>query len=146
MPWATLLSVALHCGALYSVENPAFQHVTQASVSSWLQEQTADVSRSLCRLVPILSSLLLPRINPVSLVGSLVAAITMLAYIAMESQATVGGTEMDTFPDTVAAVLVSMMLFSTMMPMAVYWSVFFTFNELIYLFDPNLPVRATTFT
>ncbi|VDL92230.1 unnamed protein product [Schistocephalus solidus] len=114
MPFAAVFTLLLHTLGIYAVENPAFSHVTQASVSSWLQEHTSDISRSVCSTVPGLSRILLPRLNPISLVGWLISVVVLCAYFFMSSGQT------DSFPDTIAAVTISLLLFSTMVPMAAY--------------------------
>ena len=40
----TLLAAVFHLLVTYSVDNKAFNHVTAASSSSWLQEHVADMS------------------------------------------------------------------------------------------------------
>lgn len=37
IPWVAFLCLSLHALSVYSVDNLAFNHVTQASMSSWLQ-------------------------------------------------------------------------------------------------------------
>ncbi|BHF59472.1 hypothetical protein SprV_0100243100 [Sparganum proliferum] len=114
MPFAAVFTLLLHTLGIYAVENPAFSHVTQASVSNWLQEHTSDISRSVCSTVPGLSRILLPRLNPISLVGWLISMVVLCAYVFMNSG------RADSFPDTIAAVTISLLLFSTMVPMAAY--------------------------
>ena len=53
--------------------------------------------------------------NPISLVGSVIAVVTLITYIAIDPT-----TEAGTFPDTIAAVVISLLLFNTMVPLAVY--------------------------
>ncbi|KAL5112994.1 Zinc transporter 6 [Taenia crassiceps] len=115
MPWAALLCLGLHMTSIYSIDNPAFTHVTQACVSSWLQEQVSDISRSLRSLAPVLSRALPPRMNPIALVGSMVVVVILVTYFTVDPT-----TETGTFPDTVAAVVISFLLFNTMVPMAVF--------------------------
>ncbi|VDK73144.1 unnamed protein product [Dibothriocephalus latus] len=114
MPFTAVFTLLLHSLGIYAVDNPAFSHVTQASVSNWLQEHTSDISRSVCGTVPGLSRILLPRLNPISLVGWLISMVVLCAYVFMSTGQT------DSFPDTIAAVTISLLLFSTMVPMAAY--------------------------
>lgn len=53
----------------YCCQNPALNHVILVSSSSWLQEHAADMSHSLCALLPPLQPLLLPRVNPMFLIA-----------------------------------------------------------------------------
>ncbi|VDN97344.1 unnamed protein product [Rodentolepis nana] len=115
MPLTALLCFSFHVVTIYLVDNPAFTHVTQACVSSWLQEQVADISRSLRSSIPSLSRILPPRMNPIALVGSIIFLVTMVTYVLIDPSSEAG-----TFPDTVAAVIISLLLFNTMVPMAVY--------------------------
>lgn len=75
----------------------------------------ADISRSLRSTIPSLSRILPPRMNPIALVGSMIFLVTLAAYAFMDPT-----TEAGTFPDTVAAVVISLLLLNTMVPMAVY--------------------------
>ncbi|CDS40356.1 zinc transporter 6 [Echinococcus multilocularis] len=115
MPWASLICLGLHVISIYSIDNPAFAHVTQACVSSWLQEQVADISRSMRSHVPALFRALPPRMNPIALVGSMIVVVILITYVMVDPT-----TETGTFPDTIAAVVISLLLFNTMFPMAVY--------------------------
>ncbi|VUZ57776.1 unnamed protein product [Hymenolepis diminuta] len=115
MPLTALLCFAFHVVTIYLIDNPAFTHVTQACVSSWLQEQVADISRSIRRSIPSLSRILPPRMNPIALVGFMIFLVTMITYALIDPSSEAG-----TFPDTVAAVIISLLLFNTMVPMAVY--------------------------
>ncbi|KRZ41819.1 Zinc transporter 6-A [Trichinella pseudospiralis] len=51
---------------IYAVPSASLAHVITASSSSWLQEQAADFSHALCRVLPVFSAFLLPRINTVN--------------------------------------------------------------------------------
>lgn len=80
-----------------------------------LQEQVSDISRSMRSHVPALSRALPPRMNPIALVGSMIVVVILITYFMVDPT-----TETGTFPDTVAAVVISLLLFSTMVPMAVF--------------------------
>lgn len=67
--FGTGISLFSHLLVIYSLKNDAFNHVIIASSSSWLQEHVADISHSLCRIIPGLSVILLPRVNPFSLLA-----------------------------------------------------------------------------
>lgn len=75
----------------------------------------ADISRSLRSSIPSLSRILPPRMNPIALVGSIIFVLTLSTYAMIDPT-----TETGTFPDTVAAVIISLLLFNTMIPMVVY--------------------------
>ncbi|KAJ8285138.1 hypothetical protein COCON_G00039880 [Conger conger] len=81
--------------------------------ADWLQEHVADLSRSVCGMVPGLSSVLLPRMNPfvlMDLAGALALCVTY-ALIEINDYSAV---------DTASAVAIALMTFSTMYPMSVY--------------------------
>ncbi|VDK34937.1 unnamed protein product [Taenia asiatica] len=78
-------------------------------------EQVSDISRSMRSHVPALSRALPPRMNPIALVGSMIVVVTLITYFMVDPT-----TETGTFPDTVAAVVISLLLFNTMVPMAVF--------------------------
>ncbi|MBN3312851.1 ZNT6 protein, partial [Atractosteus spatula] len=85
----------------------------RAASTSWLQEHVADLSRSLCGIIPGLSSVLLPRMNPfvlIDLAGALALCITYM-LIEINNYYAV---------DTASAVAIALMTFGTMYPMSVY--------------------------
>ncbi|KAK3580009.1 hypothetical protein CHS0354_001670 [Potamilus streckersoni] len=103
----------LHMMVTYSMDNKAMTHVVSASSSSWLQEHMTDMSESICHVVPGLSKLLLPRINPFALIafaGGLALAVT---YILID-------TKNNFSADTFAAISIAVMMCGTMFPMSVY--------------------------
>lgn len=98
---------------LLSVRNKPFAYISEAASSSWLQEHVADLSRSVCGVVPGLSSVLLPRMNPfvlINLAGALSLGITYM-LIEINNYTAV---------DTASAVAIALMIFGTMYPMSVY--------------------------
>uniref|UniRef100_H3CAZ9 Solute carrier family 30 member 6 n=1 Tax=Tetraodon nigroviridis TaxID=99883 RepID=H3CAZ9_TETNG len=109
----TLVALFFHLLTLLSVRNKPFSYVSEAASSSWLQEHVADLSRSLCGVLPGLSGVLLPRMNPfvlINLAGALSLCITyMLIEINNYNAA-----------DTASAVAIALMTFGTMYPMSVY--------------------------
>nr|KAG5710762.1 hypothetical protein BaRGS_035164 [Batillaria attramentaria] len=61
-------------------------HVVEASTSSWLQEHMADMSESICTIIPGLSKILLPRINPMLLIGIGSSIALFISYILIDAQ------------------------------------------------------------
>ncbi|VDP82205.1 unnamed protein product [Echinostoma caproni] len=154
---ASLVALIVHIVAIYGVENPAFSHVILASGSSWLQEHTTDISRTLCRIVPGLARILLPRVNPFALVGvsaaSVVAAVYWVMRASQNSEAIHTHHEHsaphehapDPLPDTIGGMVISLMLFGTMVPMMLYSypqlirskKTLFEFLSLPFVFTPS---------
>ncbi|XP_013398754.1 zinc transporter 6-A-like isoform X1 [Lingula anatina] len=108
-----LVAFLVHIFMTYSVENKAFNHVVEASSSSWLQEHVADISEGFCKVVPGLSRLLLPRINPFALIAFAGATALFVTYVLIDMYNYQAA-------DTWAAMCISVMTFGTMFPMAVY--------------------------
>ncbi|ESN92259.1 hypothetical protein HELRODRAFT_194308 [Helobdella robusta] len=109
----TVFALVFHLCIAYMVDNPAFNHVMDASSSSWLQEHVTDISESICHVVPGLSKILLPRINPfvlISLAGALALIVThfLIDFYSYHSI------------DTWAAIWIALMTCGTMLPMSVY--------------------------
>ncbi|KAM9809471.1 zinc transporter 6 [Syngnathus typhle] len=96
-----------------SVRNKPFACVSQAASSSWLQEHVADLSRSLCGVIPGLSNVLLPRMNPFVLINLAGALSLCVTYMLIEINDYKG-------VDTASAVAIALMTFGTMYPMSVY--------------------------
>jgi len=109
----TGIALFSHLLVIYSVKNDAFSHVVIASGSSWLQEHVADVSHSLCRVIPGLSVILLPRVNPFSLLAVSGAIICVVTGFLLEY-------EECHVCDAVAAVILAIMVIGTMLPMSIY--------------------------
>lgn len=103
----------LHMFLVYSVDNKALNHVMRASSSSWLQEHTTDISESLCHLIPGLSKLLLPRINPLALIAFAGGFMLTITHILIDTKSYFSS-------DTLAAMMIAVMTCGTMFPMAVY--------------------------
>ncbi|XP_077351451.1 zinc transporter 6 isoform X2 [Festucalex cinctus] len=109
----TLVALFFNLLTLMSVRNKPFACVSQAASSSWLQEHVADLSRSLCGVIPGLSGVLLPRMNPfvlINLAGALSLCVTYM-LIEINDYNSV---------DTASAVAIALMTFGTMYPMSVY--------------------------
>ncbi|XP_077438097.1 zinc transporter 6 [Vanacampus margaritifer] len=109
----TFVALFFNLLTLMSVRNKPFACVSQAASSSWLQEHVADLSRSLCGVIPGLSSVLLPRMNPfvlINLAGALSLCVTYM-LIEINDYNSV---------DTASAVAIALMTFGTMYPMSVY--------------------------
>lgn len=109
----TVFAFMLHMFVAYSVNNRAMNHVIDAASSSWLQEHMTDMSESLCHIVPGLSKLLLPRINPLALIGFTGGLVICITYILID-------TKMYYSADTWAAISVAVMICGTMFPMSAY--------------------------
>uniref|UniRef100_A0A3B4GXR5 Solute carrier family 30 member 6 n=1 Tax=Pundamilia nyererei TaxID=303518 RepID=A0A3B4GXR5_9CICH len=107
-------TVLVQLGALFILKERCvgLSHSHSAS-SSWLQEHVADLSRSLCGIVPGLSSVLLPRMNPFVLINMAGALSLCITYMLIE---------INNFNavDTASAVAIALMTFGTMYPMSVY--------------------------
>uniref|UniRef100_A0AAY4BKI3 Cation efflux protein transmembrane domain-containing protein n=1 Tax=Denticeps clupeoides TaxID=299321 RepID=A0AAY4BKI3_9TELE len=109
----TFVALFFNLLTLLSVKNKPFSYVSEAASTSWLQEHVADLSRSLCGIIPGLSSVLLPRMNPfvlINLAGALALGITYM-LIEINNYNSV---------DTASAVAIALMTFGTMYPMSVY--------------------------
>ncbi|XP_026135091.1 zinc transporter 6 [Carassius auratus] len=109
----TLVALFFNLLTLLSVKNKPFVFVSEAASTSWLQEHVADLSRSLCGLIPALSSVLLPRMNPfvlINLAGAFALGITYMLIEINNYNAM----------DTASAVAIALMIFGTMYPMSVY--------------------------
>lgn len=109
----TFVALFFNLFTMLSIRNKPFSYVSEAASTSWLQEHVADLSRSLCGIIPGLSSIFLPRMNPfvlIDIAGALALCITYMLieinnYFAM---------------DTASAIAIAMMTFGTMYPMSVY--------------------------
>ncbi|KAK2896288.1 hypothetical protein QQF64_006328 [Cirrhinus molitorella] len=109
----TFVALFFNLLTLLSVKNKPFVFVSEAASTSWLQEHVADLSRSLCGLIPALSSILLPRMNPfvlINLAGAFALGITYMLIEINNYNAM----------DTASAVAIALMTFGTMYPMSVY--------------------------
>lgn len=85
----TVFAFFLHMFVTYSINNKAINHTVDASSSSWLQEHVSDMSESVCHIVPGLSKLLLPRINPFALIGCTGAiALILTLFLLIQSPTT----------------------------------------------------------
>lgn len=108
-----MFAFILHMFLVYSVDNKALNHVMRASSSSWLQEHTTDISESLCYLIPGLSKLLLPRINPLALIAFAGGFMLTITHVLIDTKSYFSS-------DTLAAMMIAVMTCGTMFPMAVY--------------------------
>ncbi|KAM6459569.1 zinc transporter 6 isoform 2-T3 [Liasis olivaceus] len=109
----TFVALTFNLVTMLSVKNKPFAYVSEAASTSWLQEHVADLSRSLCGIIPGLSSIFLPRMNPfilIDLAGALALCITYM-LIEVNNYFAV---------DTASAVAIALMTFGTMYPMSVY--------------------------
>ncbi|KAH7971726.1 zinc transporter 6 [Rhipicephalus sanguineus] len=108
-----VLGLCWHLLVQLSVQQPSLASVLQASSSSWLQEHLSDISRSVCSVVPGLSGLLLPRLNPILLLGWAEACLLLLCHTLLLSY----GWQ---HADTVTAVLLAIMCCATMLPVSIH--------------------------
>ncbi|KAK2865692.1 hypothetical protein Q7C36_001748 [Tachysurus vachellii] len=109
----TFVALFFNLLTLLSIKNKPFAYVSEAASTSWLQEHVADLSQSLCGIVPALSSILLPRMNPfvlINLAGAFALGITYMLIEINNYNAV----------DTASAVVIALMTFGTMYPMSVY--------------------------
>ncbi|XP_061480657.1 zinc transporter 6 isoform X2 [Rhineura floridana] len=109
----TFVALSFNLFTMLSIRNKPFAYVSEAASTSWLQEHVADLSRSLCGIIPGLSSIFLPRMNPfilIELAGALALCITYM-LIEINNYFAV---------DTASAVAIALMTFGTMYPMSVY--------------------------
>nr|XP_022330845.1 zinc transporter 6-A-like [Crassostrea virginica] len=109
----TVFAFFLHMFVTYSINNKAINHTVDASSSSWLQEHVTDMSESVCHIVPGLSKILLPRINPFALIGCTGAIALILTYILVDTKSYYSA-------DTWAAMAIAIKTCGTMFPMSVY--------------------------
>nr|XP_004667393.1 zinc transporter 6 isoform X1 [Jaculus jaculus] len=109
----TFVALSFNLFTMLSIRNKPFAYVSEAASTSWLQEHVADLSRSLCGIIPGLSSVFLPRMNPfvlIDLAGALALCITYM-LIEVNNYFAV---------DTASAIAIALMTFGTMYPMSVY--------------------------
>ncbi|CAK6983156.1 zinc transporter 6, partial [Scomber scombrus] len=109
----TFVALFFNLLTLLSIRNKPFCYVSEAASSSWLQEHVADLSRSLCGIIPGLSSVLLPRMNPFVLINMAGAFSLCITYMLIEINNY-------NVVDTASAVAIALMTFGTMYPMSVY--------------------------
>ncbi|KAM6922263.1 zinc transporter 6 [Lycodopsis pacificus] len=109
----TFVALFFNLLTLLSVRNKPFTYVSEVASSSWLQEHVADLSRSLCGIIPGLSSVLLPRMNPFVLINMAGALSLCITYMLIEINNY-------NAVDTASAVAIALMTFGTMYPMSVY--------------------------
>ncbi|KAM6127892.1 zinc transporter 6 isoform 3-T3 [Pterocles gutturalis] len=109
----TFVALFFNLFTMLSIRNKPFAYVSEAASTSWLQEHVADLSRSICGIIPGLSSIFLPRMNPfvlIDIAGALALCITYL-LIEINNYFAV---------DTASAIAIALMTFGTMYPMSVY--------------------------
>ncbi|XP_007969204.1 zinc transporter 6 isoform X8 [Chlorocebus sabaeus] len=109
----TFVALSFNLFTMLSIRNKPFAYVSEAASTSWLQEHVADLSRSLCGIIPGLSSIFLPRMNPFVLIDLAGAFALCITYMLIEIN--------NYFAvDTVSAIAIALMTFGTMYPMSVY--------------------------
>ncbi|NWQ67753.1 ZNT6 protein, partial [Neopipo cinnamomea] len=109
----TFVALFFNLFTMLSIRNKPFAYVSEAASTSWLQEHVADLSRSICGIIPGLSSIFLPRMNPFVLIDIAGALALCITYMLIEIN--------NYFAvDTASAVAIALMTFGTMYPMSVY--------------------------
>ncbi|KAM8809177.1 zinc transporter 6 isoform 2-T2 [Eudromia elegans] len=109
----TFVALFFNLFTMLSVRNKPFAYVSDAASTSWLQEHVADLSRSICGIIPGLSSIFLPRMNPFVLIDIAGALALCITYMLIEIN--------NYFAvDTASAIAIALMTFGTMYPMSVY--------------------------
>ncbi|XP_055979844.1 zinc transporter 6 isoform X1 [Sorex fumeus] len=109
----TFVALSFNLFTMLSIRNKPFAYVSEAATTSWLQEHVADLSRSLCGIIPGLSSIFLPRMNPFVLIDLAGAFALCITYMLIEIN--------NYFAvDTASAIAIALMTFGTMYPMSVY--------------------------
>ncbi|XP_040906296.1 zinc transporter 6 [Toxotes jaculatrix] len=122
----TFVALFFNLLTLLSVRNKPFAYVSEGTVTSlplrpvprsgcsyWECLLVTDLSRSLCGIVPGLSSVLLPRMNPFVLINMAGALSLCITYMLIEINNY-------NAVDTASAVAIALMTFGTMYPMSVY--------------------------
>uniref|UniRef100_A0A2K5W6K3 Zinc transporter 6 n=1 Tax=Macaca fascicularis TaxID=9541 RepID=A0A2K5W6K3_MACFA len=109
----TFVALSFNLFTMLSIRNKPFAYVSEAASTSWLQEHVADLSRSLCGIIPGLSGIFLPRMNPFVLIDLAGAFALCITYMLIEIN--------NYFAvDTASAIAIALMTFGTMYPMSVY--------------------------
>nr|XP_013799344.1 PREDICTED: zinc transporter 6 isoform X4 [Apteryx mantelli mantelli] len=109
----TFVALFFNLFTMLSIRNKPFAYVSEAASTSWLQEHVADLSRSICGIIPGLSSIFLPRMNPFVLIDIAGALALCITYMLIEIN--------NYFAvDTASAIAIALMTFGTMYPMSVY--------------------------
>ncbi|KAK1333171.1 hypothetical protein QTO34_006708 [Cnephaeus nilssonii] len=109
----TFVALSFNLFTMLSIRNKPFAYVSEAASTSWLQEHVADLSRSVCGIIPGLSSVFLPRMNPFVLIDLAGAFALCITYMLIEIN--------NYFAvDTASAIAIALMTFGTMYPMSVY--------------------------
>ncbi|XP_037261525.1 zinc transporter 6 isoform X2 [Falco biarmicus] len=109
----TFVALFFNLLTMLTIRNKPFAYVSEAASTSWLQEHVADLSRSICGIIPGLSSIFLPRMNPFVLIDIAGALALCITYMLIEIN--------NYFAvDTASAIAIALMTFGTMYPMSVY--------------------------
>ena len=126
--WMFIPGVVVACLAqllaVYAVANEPLRAVLTAAHNSWLQEQASDMSRAVCRVVPGLSRLLLPRINSLALLtGVTTASCLLFNYLHVARQmwwADAVGIFVGPFPCLMVPQCISMFIIGSMWPLTTH--------------------------
>ena len=82
---AVMVAAIAQLLSAYAVHNEPMQHVLTNANNSWLQEQAADMSRSICYVMPGLARFLLPRLNALGLLTANVTGVCFLTHYLLVS-------------------------------------------------------------
>uniref|UniRef100_A0A8C7DRE8 Solute carrier family 30 member 6 n=1 Tax=Oncorhynchus kisutch TaxID=8019 RepID=A0A8C7DRE8_ONCKI len=109
----TFVALFFNLLTLLSVKNKPFVYVSEGRSTLTLLTSHCLVCLSLCGIIPGLSSVLLPRMNPFVLINVAGALSLCITYMLIEINNY-------NAVDTVSAVAIGLMIFGTMYPMSVY--------------------------
>ncbi|XP_046387411.1 zinc transporter 6-like [Ischnura elegans] len=109
----TGIALLSHLLVIYGSSNSALDHIIATASSSWLQDQFTDISQSLCSIIPALSGVLLPRVNPMLLIAFAGAGALFLTNFLVEMKNY-------HLMDSLAAMAIASMTCATLFPMSVY--------------------------
>lgn len=107
-----LLAFSFRIAVNYFVDNHAFKSICEVASSSWMQEHVADMSRGICGIIPMLESVLLPRVNPFFLISFTAGCAVLLVDVLLQINSYY-------IADTMAALAIAIFIFATMWPIMV---------------------------
>uniref|UniRef100_A0A4W5RLS8 Solute carrier family 30 member 6 n=1 Tax=Hucho hucho TaxID=62062 RepID=A0A4W5RLS8_9TELE len=109
----TFVALFFNLLTLLSVKNKPFVYVSEGKSTLTILTSHCLVCLSLCGIIPGLSSVLLPRMNPFVLINVAGALSLCITYMLIEINNY-------NAVDTASAVVIGLMIFGTMYPMSVY--------------------------
>ncbi|XP_077968202.1 zinc transporter 6-like [Styela clava] len=107
-----LLAFLFHVTVNYCLVNHAFTSICEVASSSWMQEHVADMSKGICGIIPMLESILLPRVNPFFLVSFSTGCGVLLVDLLLQ---------IDNYylVDTLVGICIAVIIIGTMWPITV---------------------------